>query len=42
MNINLGNSANTTHAVLNKGRNEGKPSPRNATNPVSKMVTGQG
>ena len=42
--LNLGNSANTTHAILNKGRygNEGKPSPKNATNPASKMVTGQG
>ena len=43
MNIGQGNTANTTHAVLNnKAFNSGKPSPRNATNPVSKNVTSQG
>tara|TARA_B110000285_G_C14780043_1_gene448065 strand:+ start:88 stop:252 length:165 start_codon:yes stop_codon:yes gene_type:complete len=43
MNIGQGNTANTTHAVLNnKAFNSGRPSPRNATNPVSKNVTSQG
>ena len=42
MNKNLGVSANTTHAVLSKGRYEDKPSPKNATNPASKLVTGVG
>ena len=44
MNIGQGNSANTTHAVLNNRpfNNSGRPSPKHGTNPVSKNATSNG